>query len=851
MADVSNSNSNNIWNAVDLAKLPNNWNARPDDMLGESQSSYLTNPRRRKMRTSWVVGVDFAAESKETTSTNGSVFTGCNIKTARKANTTETTEKEGKKSSSSASPEVAVKAIRKPSFEGEGMANVDITSMIPSDAISMIHESLSSARKMSSNKIATLRTKKRASTAASSYLPSSMYSTATDGISNEKATCDFAKLPDGWNCRPDTMLGESQSSYLSAPRRTKLRSSWIGDATTTHTKGDKEDDTDDGASSSDSFTSSTASINSVSSMLQLQQLTTNNPIMLASTKEVEDDTVSLISMHPHRSIKIKQPHHTAKEEQTAPKRRGRSRTGRGATRQRSGSLTVIENCRHFGTGGREAKQLPEPDTFTSRRSQYLAAMKDSNEKGIDSCDEKAVVGEIAQGVIHSMARPRRKMIQRTRSRSLTMLDGRVRRARRYPTQQKASELERKERERPKLRHTGLLFSNKRTSAIDFVKKQKPAWAVKLRPTAPLFASRRASASDITAKTKQEVLEHTRNPTPIYPCTQAPTHKKPQRTRSKSLMSVKVGNSLTRSLISTFDKNDGEVTMVAVEPPKITEKAAPYCHSNIVSQKETDLAVSCVIRKKKQFTKCKPQRARSRSLTSIRPVRFADAVSRSTLDYSSAPWVSLKSRSATIIQTLIRGFIQRRRWILSEPQLRLDQIRRQKLAELQRIEEKKQCALREVRIEMDNEYKARKKQIKLLVKERTKLEKEWESAQKTRNNWRLEICKQKDEAIRLADTKRTDDVVTVLNSSAVTGLQVEKSGTKKRIKAIRKEVESKLRELRDAQMEFAFEREWKRDLEQRISSIVQHLGDKLGVDDGLVKYVATFSGISVHSSTDEY
>ena len=59
MADVSNSNSNNIWNAVDLAKLPNNWNARPDDMLGESQSSYLTNPRRRKMRTSWVVGVDF------------------------------------------------------------------------------------------------------------------------------------------------------------------------------------------------------------------------------------------------------------------------------------------------------------------------------------------------------------------------------------------------------------------------------------------------------------------------------------------------------------------------------------------------------------------------------------------------------------------------------------------------------------------------------------------------------------------------------------------------------------------------------------------------------------------------
>ena len=39
----------------ELAKLPDNWNSRPDDMLGESVSSYLTSPRRKK-RTTWIGG---------------------------------------------------------------------------------------------------------------------------------------------------------------------------------------------------------------------------------------------------------------------------------------------------------------------------------------------------------------------------------------------------------------------------------------------------------------------------------------------------------------------------------------------------------------------------------------------------------------------------------------------------------------------------------------------------------------------------------------------------------------------------------------------------------------------------
>jgi len=42
---------------AELSKLPANWNTRPDSMLGESQSSYLTSPRR-KMRSSWIGGSD-------------------------------------------------------------------------------------------------------------------------------------------------------------------------------------------------------------------------------------------------------------------------------------------------------------------------------------------------------------------------------------------------------------------------------------------------------------------------------------------------------------------------------------------------------------------------------------------------------------------------------------------------------------------------------------------------------------------------------------------------------------------------------------------------------------------------
>ena len=364
---------------------------------------------------------------------------------------------------------------------------------------------------------------------------------------------------------------------------------------------------------------------------------------------------------------------------------------------------------------------------------------------------------------------------------------------------------------------------------------------------------------------------------------APTKGRPQRTRSRSLTSFKAGSVSTRNLIGMFDKgaDDNEMVKKSTQFRRKPQRARSrslttpikrdtvYKTTGIAKPRGSALTVGSVVADRNDknaareerpkpvvvklsagvskliHTKRKPQRARSRSLTSIKRERGADGVTTSVLDYDPTDkWVSLKSRSATKLQAVVRGYLRRLQWILKKPTLKKLKIQKEKQLELQRIQQEKKDAMLDFQVELLREDKARKKQVKALLKEKTSLEKQFAAAQNTRDNWRWEMRKEREQARRWAEAKKVDNVVTMLNSSAVTGFQGQLLGSQKRIKVYKKEIDAVNRELDEVERNHDYERNLSREVDKCIRSIIETLREGLGDDDEFVEYVVKYSGVDV-------
>lgn len=383
------------------------------------------------------------------------------------------------------------------------------------------------------------------------------------------------------------------------------------------------------------------------------------------------------------------------------------------------------------------------------------------------------------------------------------------------------------------------------------------------------ASARNLISMFERKNSTEVTVAKRN-VPIGMLKLVQTRRKPQRMRSRSMtapikreaMKKKMVKRASMSSINTGTSSSANTSIECIKLRKVTtnEVKPNFVISDhkpmrtgrkvnnvkpLEEQNKPVVARRNYRTSKPTQTKRKPQRMRSRSLTSIKREIGADGITRLSLDYTNPnKWKSLKSRMATKLQAMLRGFLWRRRWILRKLELHSQRIRRQKLTELQLVETKKYEAMRNVRYELEDAERTRRKQVKALVKERVSLEMEVEGAQKARENWRHEIRKEKEQAKRWAETKKVDNVVTMLNSSAVTGFEVEQAGTKKRIKALKKEVNANESELERTNRSLEDEKEWKQQLDECIRDIVSLLREGLGPHHELVDYIAKYSGVLV-------
>ena len=367
----------------------------------------------------------------------------------------------------------------------------------------------------------------------------------------------------------------------------------------------------------------------------------------------------------------------------------------------------------------------------------------------------------------------------------------------------------------------------------------------------------------------------REPDPTKP---APVKVRPQRTRSRSLTSFSAGSVSTRNLVSMFDKGtDGnemvkKSTQLRRKPQRARSRSltAPIKRDTITKAAEVTKPRSSVVADRHEnsvkarkeriqptviklssrvpkplHTKRKPQRARSRSLTSIKRERGADGVTTSVLGYDTTDkWVSLKSRSATKLQAVGRGYLRRLKWILKKPELKKLKIQKEKKLELQRIQQEKRDAMLDFQVGLLREDKTRKKQMKALLKEKTSLEKQFAAAQNTRDNWRWEMRKEREQARRWAEAKKVDNVVTMLNSSAATGFQGQLLGLQKRIKAYKKEIGAVKRELDEVERKYDYEKNISQEVDQCVRSIIETLREGLGYDDEFVEYIVKYSGLDV-------
>ncbi|CAB9500405.1 expressed unknown protein [Seminavis robusta] len=259
------------------------------------------------------------------------------------------------------------------------------------------------------------------------------------------------------------------------------------------------------------------------------------------------------------------------------------------------------------------------------------------------------------------------------------------------------------------------------------------------------------------------------------------------------------------------------------------------------------------------------RTRSRSLTSLRKDKSEDGtVTRTYLDYPKrnkwvprtvrcatkiqtvarrflVRWRLIKEKNAVKIQTVARGFLQRLRWITRKPWLQKKKVERKKERELARIEREKRIAMNGFKYEMEDQEYEREKQLKALRKEKASLEKQILVEKETKQAIRADINKEKEEAERLAERRRTESAITMLQATAVTGVHTQQAGSKKRAKAYKKEIKSTRREISVTQEMWDRERQHKRRIEKCMRSIVSTLREE---DDELADFIAKYSGVDV-------
>ena len=153
-------------------------------------------------------------------------------------------------------------------------------------------------------------------------------------------------------------------------------------------------------------------------------------------------------------------------------------------------------------------------------------------------------------------------------------------------------------------------------------------------------------------------------------------------------------------------------------------------------------------------------------------------------------------------------------------------------------------MRDIKFELEDEEYAREKRVKEMLKERVKLEKQVDGEKETKQALRNEIRKEKEETERLKKHKETDSVVTLLHSSAVTGLHVEQAGAKKRLKAYKKEVAFAKRELDEIQANWDAEKSLKRKLERCTKAIVLKVRESSSADETLINHITKYTGVDV-------
>jgi hypothetical protein len=241
-----------------------------------------------------------------------------------------------------------------------------------------------------------------------------------------------------------------------------------------------------------------------------------------------------------------------------------------------------------------------------------------------------------------------------------------------------------------------------------------------------------------------------------------------------------------------------------------------------------------------------RRMRSRSLTSLRKDRAGDGtVVRTYLDYSMPDkWKPLKDRSATKIQTIARGYVTRLRWITRKPWLQKKKIVRDKDKELIKIDRQKSSTMLAFKYELEDEESEREKRIKELLREKASLEKQLQIQKETKNAIKTDIRKEKEEEKRLKERKTTDLALTLLQSTAATGIHVQQAGSKQRLKAYNEEIEWVRRELLETQAMWDCEKERKRNIDECIRRIIRAVRENPNVDTGLVDYLVKYSGLDI-------